>query len=282
MQASMNKNKESRKEEIKYRGLELLSLFVFGVLILFLILINFDVAGLESYRDLYGDFYGILAFLGGLIGLFVSRRWGHYHSLFGRAILFLSFGLLAQVFGQISYSYYFYVLGVYVPYPSVGDIGYFGSIPLYIIGVYYLARVCGVKYGMSNINRILQSIIIPLLVLFFSYVFLLMGYSTEGVPFLTVLLDFAYPIGQVVYISMALLVFMLSRGILGGIMKKQVIVLLTALAVQYIADYSFLYRNNRDIWQSAGMSDFFYTVAYLLMTLAILEIGKRVSIGSKE
>jgi len=43
-----------------------------------------------------------------------------------------------------------------------------------------------------------------------------------------------------------------------------------------------LYRNNRDIWQSAGMSDFFYTVAYLLMTLAILEIGKRVSIGSKE
>ena len=55
----MNKNKESRKEEIKYRGLELLSLFVFGVLILFLILINFDVAGLESYRDLYGDFYGM-------------------------------------------------------------------------------------------------------------------------------------------------------------------------------------------------------------------------------
>src|SRR3989344_8362340 len=92
--------------------------------------------------------YPFLSLIGGASGLIAAKKWGGFGSLLGRSISFFSIGLLAQFFGQASYAYYIYLAGVEVPYPSICDLGYFGSIGFYILGIIYLAKVAGVKVSL--------------------------------------------------------------------------------------------------------------------------------------
>ena len=90
---------------------------------------------------LYGQSYGVIALVGAIGGLFVARKWGGFKSVMGKAIIMFSLGLFAQEFGQIAYTYYIFIEHIEIPYPSIGDIGFFGTIPFYIYGAYLLAKV---------------------------------------------------------------------------------------------------------------------------------------------
>jgi hypothetical protein len=227
----------------------------------------------SELQGYFSDSYWVLALIGGVAGLIVAKSWGGFKSLLGKSLCFFSLGLLAQVFGQVIYSYYALVQKVEAPYPSIGDIGFFGSIVLYILAIYYLARVAGAKVGAAKtLNKIL-AVVMPVALLTFSYAIFLKDYDAAEVGTLTKLLDFGYPLGQAFYISMTLLTYFLTRSLLGGIMKNKVLLLLGALFVQYTADYMFLYRFSREQWYAGDVSDALYLVAYFLMTVAILKIG---------
>src|SRR5476651_878058 len=81
--------------------------------------------GISSQRFEYT--YGIIALAGAIIGSFASRRWGGAKTVLGKALLFFSLGLLLQEAGQVILNYYIYVSKVQIPYPSWGDVAYFGS-----------------------------------------------------------------------------------------------------------------------------------------------------------
>lgn len=200
-----------------------------------------------------------------------SRVWGGFRSLIGRALMMFGLGLFFQVFGQIAYSYYIYVLHIDVPYPSLGDIGYFGSIPFYIYGVYLLTKVSGVKVGMRTLVNKAQAILIPVGMLIFSYVIFLRNYTFDFSNPLAVFLDFGYPLGQAIYVSIAILTYTLSRNILGGIMRKKILFLVFALVAQYLADYVFLFQVSTDTWRLGGFNEWMYLASYFLMTFAILQ-----------
>src|SRR5579872_3006438 len=68
----------------------------------------------------FAGVYGVMALLGGILGLRVSKKWGGLGSLLGRAILLISVGLLAQEFGQLYYAYLTDIKHIEIPYPSVG------------------------------------------------------------------------------------------------------------------------------------------------------------------
>ncbi|MFH1565911.1 MAG: hypothetical protein ABIB98_01790 [bacterium] len=236
------------------------------------------------YHYLFTDTYAVLAFWGGLWGFVISQKWGFAKSLVGKAILMFSLGLFAQVFGQLAYSFYAYYLHTEVPYPSIGDLGYFGSIPLYIYGVITLAKASGVKiFSPISIKRginftgklgiLLISIIVPVGMLLASYLLFLKGYEFDFSQPLTIFLDFGYPFGEAIYISLAILTYLLSRKVLGGIMRVRILFILFALLVQFIADYMFLYRASRGLWYAGGPNDYTYFLAYFIMTLALLELN---------
>lgn len=229
---------------------------------------NPDSTSLEWYSDTYW----IVAAVGVACGLFAAKQWGGVKSIFGRSLTFFTLGLAAQTFGQLTYSYFAIVQGVEAPYPSVGDIGYFGSILCYIIGILLLSRAIGVRFKTAPRHEKVTVIAIPTLLLLSSYAFFLQHY-TFGEAALTTFLDFAYPLGQALYISLALLAYILSRKWLGGRMKNKILLLLFALFVQYLADFLFLYRISREQWYAGDVSDLMYQTAYLFMTLALLQIG---------
>jgi len=224
-------------------------------------------------HDLFSDIYGVMALWGVVWGLVIAQKWGGFKSVMGRAILFFSFGLLAQEFGQLAYSYYYYVRQIEVPYPSWGDLGYFGSIPLYIYAITLLAKASGLEISLQSFKPRLQAIIIPLCILIASYFIFLPSYVFDWSKPLNIILDFGYPLGEATYISLALVTYLLSRKILGGIMKNKIFFILFALFLQYLADFTFLYQANNQSWTAGGINDYMYLTAYFIMTLGLLQLN---------
>lgn len=236
----------------------------------------------DTANALFSDTHWLMALIGGTAGLWAAKKWGGIKSVFGRSIFLFSAGLLAQVFGQVVYTFYARVQHVEAPYPSIGDVGFFGSVILYIFAIYLLAKTAGASLSRINASKKVIAVLLPALLLVGSYVVFLKDYEADWSAPLVVLLDFGYPLSQAIYVSLALLTYFLSRGLLGGVMKKKIILLLAALVIQYAADYSFLFRFNRETWYPGDISDLLYLTAYFLMGIALLQFASVATALNKE
>lgn len=222
---------------------------------------------------LWGASYQLMAVMGVIFGILVSKSWGGTQSVMGKTILFFAFGLLLQVLGQSTFSYYNLILQNDIPYPSLADLGYFLSIPVYVYATVLLAKAAGAGLSLQSVHKKVLAVIIPGIVLAASYFVFLTGYEFDWSNPVRIFLDFGYPLGQALYVSLALLVYILSKNFLGGMMKPKILIILFALAIQYVADYNFLLQANHETWINGGYGDFIYLLAYFLMTLALINLG---------
>lgn len=222
-------------------------------------------------KMLWGASYQVVALWGAIWGLKIAKSWGGHRSVMGRAILAFAFGLLLQNWGQTVFFYYNMFSQVAIPYPSLADIGYFGSIPLYIYGVIMLARASGASISLRAFHNKMSAVVIPTAMLAASYLFFLRGYEFDWEAPLRVFLDFGYPLGQSIYVSLALLTYLLSRKTLGGVMRNKVLFILVALVIQYAADYNFLVQAHAETWQLSGYGDVLYLLAYFVMAIGLIQ-----------
>lgn len=225
------------------------------------------------HNQIFGATYGVAALVGGLGGLAASRKWGGLKSTLGRALLFFGLGLLLQEFGQLAYSYYTYVSKINIPYPSWGDVGYFGSVLCYIYAAWQLSKTAGIKFSLKNRLPKLVAVVVPLAMLAASYWYFLRGYQFDFSSLnatARVVLDFGYPLGQAIYVALALMTYLLSKRLLGGIMRSKILAIVFALMVQYAADSSFLYAAKYAKAFPGGANDFVYLLAYTVMSLALV------------
>lgn len=263
---------DSTKEGMVEKSAFLVGLFFIALTVWFMILVfrGFDPDSQNS--QIWSATYQIIAWLGALSGLYFASLWGGWKSLMGRANLAFALGLLAQSFGQSVFSFFFYS-GIEAPYPSVADIGFFGSIPLYIYGITLLARASGVNFSFRLFARKIQAVLIPAGMLALSYFIFLRDYEFDWEQPLTIFLDFGYPFGQAIYISLAIVTYLLARNFLGGLMKTPIVLFITALFIQYIADYVFLYQISRGTYVGGLEIDFLYLLAYFVMALSLIKLG---------
>jgi hypothetical protein len=246
-----------------------------ALVLLFILAIWWFIGPQVSQQRFFGDFpsiYAVMALLGGIWGIGIAGKWGGVKSVMGKAIIMFSLGLLSQVFGQLAYAYLSFYKHIEVPYPSIGDVGYFGSIPLYIYATLLLAKASGARINLQSFTHKIRAVLIPLGMLTIAYFFFLQGYEFDWTNPIKIFLDFGYPMGQAVYISIALLTFLLSRNILGGIMRDKIFFILFALFIQFLSDYTFLYQSSRGTWSVGGVNDYMYLVAYFFMTLGLLQL----------
>jgi hypothetical protein len=219
--------------------------------------------------------YSLLALIGGVAGCIFSSRWGGFKSRLGSAIAFLSIGLLLQFLGQILYNYYILILETEIPYPSAGDISYLASVVFYIIGTYKLTNVSGIRLTLKSSLGKFKAAFIPLAVLILSYLFLLKDYEVDLSNKIILFLDFGFPIGQVIYVSIALMALLISKDILAGMMRNPIMFLIFALIFQYIADFSFsyMYSTSPDSMYTGDVLDLLYCISYFLMAVSLISIG---------
>lgn len=221
-------------------------------------------------NDAFGFAYGGFSIWGGITGLMVASKWGGLKSIIGRAIICLSIGLLLQAFGQYSFWYLNSVLKIEIPYPSIPDIGFFGTIPFYIYAAYLLAKSSGAKISLKSFENKLQAVIIPLGMLAIAYTLFLRNYKFDWNSPLTIFLDFGYPMGQAIYISIAILTYSLSRKILGGIMKFPIIFLIFAFFAQFLSDYTYVLF--KDQYFPGSFIDYLYLLSYFIMSLGLVQM----------
>lgn len=229
--------------------------------------------GLKEVEEVYyfGGIYALVALIGGLYGLIISRRWGGLHSAVGKGIIYYSLGLLSLWFGQTMWTYY-NLSGVEVPYPSIADLGYFAIVPFYGMGTIYFARATGASVSLKFLKKKIVIVAIPFAMLFVSYIIYLKDISPDFTDPLKTFFDFGQPLGEAVVISLALITFELSRGVLGGKMKPKMLLFSSALVVQYVTDYTFYYRSATETYYNGGPVDLMYILSFALMALALISM----------
>ena len=250
------------------------------ILVIYIILVFFWfwilTHGLEEgiFNNLYGVLYPLIPLIAGLYGvIWISKKWGGYKSLMGKGAFFLSLGLLAEVFGQWAWSYYVIIEKIEVPYPSIADIGYFAIVPLYSYAMYNFAKASGIEIGLKSFLGKIQAIIIPLIMVSVAYFLFLRNIPLDFSDPLKTFLDFGYPGFEIIAVSLAILTYGLSRNILGGIMRYGILFIVFALIFQYVTDYTFLYRVGVGTYYNGGIVDLLYTTSFMIMALAIINLG---------
>lgn len=253
------------------------TLIIFGFFIVYWVMFQLFFAGQPGHHHqiyTFSTLYGIMALWGAYCGFVVARNWGGIKSVLGRALIMFSIGLLLQEFGQLMYSYYYIVRQLeFADYPGLGDIGFFGTIPFYCLGIFYIAQASGVGLYLKSLARVIPASLITFSILGGGYYLFLQEYTFDWNNPLKIFLDFGYPFGAAVYISLAVSTYILSKGVLGGIMKNKILFIIFALFMQFVAEYTFLYQTSRGIWQDSGINDLTYLISYFVMSLALINFN---------
>ncbi|CAN5179861.1 hypothetical protein BH11PAT1_BH11PAT1_5480 [soil metagenome] len=218
----------------------------------------------------YGFAYAIIALIGGVNGLWISRRWGGFKSQIGKGISFLSLGLLGICFGQFVWSYYNFVLHVEVPYPSLADVGYFSIIPFYSLGMYYFAMASGAKSSLQKLQGKLITLLIPLVLLIITYLILLKNVTPDFSNPIKLFLDYGSPFGEAIAISIGILAFLLSRNTLGGSMRSRILFVIFALIFEFATGMTFLFQAGTGQYYNAGPVDLMWTTSFTIMSLGLI------------
>src|SRR3989344_4157385 len=158
-------------------------------------------------------FLFIVPLVGSFIGFINARLWGGFKSAVGRAITFLSLGTLTWAIGMLIWNYYIFLAKVEVPYPSLADLAFILSWPLWTIGFVQLFKATGAKFALRGNKGKMLFVAIPLVVIAVSY-YLLIVIGRGGVidwsgGGLKLFFDLFYPIGDVVILAIALMLFSL-------------------------------------------------------------------------
>jgi hypothetical protein len=247
--------------------------FLVGLVIWWILLHVFWSSNYNGLQ-LFSTFYGVIALWGGITGLYISKRCGGVRSHIGRSIFFFSLGLLFQEFGQIVYSYYIYFLQVDVLYPSMGDLGFFGSIPFYTFGIYYLGKATGFFTSLRMYLHNIWAYVLPSILFLFSYPIFLQWYNLSDISPYAVALGIGYLVGGAIYVSLSMMMYLSFREAQVKNIQVALFGIFLALTAQYIADYTFLFQVNDGVWSAGGINDMVYLLSYFFMTLGLMRLQR--------
>lgn len=217
--------------------------------------------------------YGLIPIFGGVMGFMKAEKWGLTKSKMGKALMFLSLGLITWGYGEMIWSYYNFVLKTEVPYPSWADASFIISWPLWSIGVIYLSFATGASFALKKRAGQLLLISIPIVAIALSY-YLLVGVARQGSfeiaggP-LKVFFDLAYPIWDVVILTLAFLVYGLSFKYLGGRFKWPVLITLFGFVINYFADFGFSYTTTVETFYNGGWVDLLFASAMFVLSFGV-------------
>lgn len=260
-------------------GFQKTALGFMALLVVFWAVLYFQHITEGDYNFWFSFLFGLTPLIGGLIAMVQSRIWGGLKSAVGKAVFFIGLGIFCWGVGETIWSYYNFFLRVEAPYPSLADVGFAPSIFFYGLGALYLSRATGAKYGLRSKAAKFFVTLAPLLILIASY-YLLVVVARGGVLVpdgetpLKIFLDLAYPLGDFVGLTIAVIVSGLSFRYLGGQYLPSIISILLGLAVMYIADTLFSYATTVGTYYNGDFGDLLLALGTFLLTFGVLGFSK--------
>lgn len=235
---------------------------------LFLLNIKFSI---QNY--LYQLGFGLIPLLGGVAGIIKSKKWGGFKSQVGMAVLLISLGLFSWGMGQMAWSYYNIVLETEVPYPSFADLGYILAVPFWAYGMIKLSKATGAKFSLKSLKGKIILFILPVIATAFSYYLLIVVARGGVIDFqgggLKLFFDLAYPIGDVIILTLAILIYGLSFNYLGGRFKLPIITLILGFILMYITDFTFSYVTTTESYYNGHWVDLLFPTVMAFLAFGI-------------
>jgi len=243
-----------------------------GALVVYWLYIQY-IGTTESFHNYFFSFsFTLIPLIGGFLGILFSRAWGGLKSAVGRGVFYISSGSLAWGLGNVIWSYYNFFVGISAPYPSLADIGFVVAIPLWLVGVINLSRATGAWVALKEKRGKWLLGLTPFVVGVVSY-YLLVTIARGGVLFdtsdalLKLLLDLAYPLGDVLIATIILVIFGLSARYLGGRYQASLLTIFVGFVAMYFADFIFSYTTTIGTFYVGNWGDLIFTLALFTIVL---------------
>jgi len=238
---------------------------------------------LSQWDYWYQTLLAIIPLLGGIFGFMNSRKWGGLKSRLGQATFFIAAGLTTWGLGQFYWSYATIRQLAEVPYPSWADLGYIVSWPLWAAGMILLALAAGARFSIRRhapVKLYGGVLVLSAIIIAASYYLLIVvarqGLALDGESALRSFFDLAYPIGDVIIITIAALTYTFLFRYLGGRYRLAIGFIIGGYALNYFADFVFVYVTTKGTYYNGHFVDLMYptVMAVLSVGLAALEPPK--------
>ena len=209
----------------------------------------------------FGEFLIILA--GFWVGLAAVKRFT-FESAMGRSVFFISLGAFCWGVGNLIWmTYQLLIDPEMIPYPSLADLGYLAFIPLAAYGLYTLLK--NIDFNFTP-KALLKVTLLPLLVLVVCYFFFIRSKLASNDPLGIKLLNVAYPVGDVIFISFALVILSFAYG---SFLFKPFAVISLGFLFQAAADFGFSYVISAGTYFTGHWVDVAWCLAFFCIGLGI-------------
>jgi diguanylate cyclase (GGDEF)-like protein/PAS domain S-box-containing protein len=187
----------------------------------------------------------------------------------GRVWGFLGLSSLSWGTGQVIWTWYESALGRDVPFPSFADIGYLGAVPFAAAALLSLPTAPQTMAG--RIRTVIDGLMIACSMLLTSWV-LVLGplFHTGGDGLLSQSISLAYPIGDVVVVTIVLYVFLRARH-MNGVAPLPLGLVGCGLVAIAVADSGFTYLTATEAYASGNLIDIGWFLGYTLILLAAIK-----------
>ena len=195
----------------------------------------------------------------------IRRGWAQTGALRHSWVL-LGASCAAWGIGQAIWTLYETGLGREVPFPSWADAGYLAAVPLAIAGLIVMPAAA---HTMAGLLRIILDGVMVALALFCTSWILVLGplFATGSDGPLKTVLSLAYPVGDVVTITM--LIFALLRARQGGDAGRQPLYLIgLGLSAIALSDSCFVYLTSQTSYGSGSVIDIGWFAGFAVLFLA--------------
>src|SRR5258708_3100494 len=236
-----------------------------------------------KHSTIYGYIFafveGVIPFAGAFIGFKKAKQWGLFKSSMGKAVFYLSLGLLVWAIGELIWSYYTFFLYPNVPYPSCADASFNLNYPCFGLGVHLLGQATGVKFALRKAGGKLFLVALPIAIFALSWYVLVViargGSITSGGGTLKVFFDIAYPMGDVIILTMAFLIYGLTFRYLGGRYKWPILITILGILIQYFADFGFSYTTTISTYYNGSAIDLLFALSMAIISFGIALLDPR-------
>ena len=260
---------------MKLNTYQKVALIFYVILVIYWIFIFLSGFKSSGHNYAFSFLFGLIPLIGGVIAIFNAKNWGGIKSSMGKVVLFIGLGVFLWGYGEMIWSFYNIFLHTPAPYPSLADLGFAPSIFFYGLGAAYLSMASGAKFGLRNTSAKVFVTLAPIIILIFSY-YILVIVARGGVLLppgespVKAVLDIAYPLGDFLSLTIAVIISGLSFKYLGGRFKIDIYAILLGLAVMFIGDSSFSYTTTVGTYYNANWGDLLLMSGTFLLTFGVL------------
>lgn len=207
-----------------------------------------------------------IIFVAALIG-FERVRSFTFDSALGKSLLFISLGILSWGLGALAWLYYNIMSTTEVPYPSLADVFFVGTVPLAAYGLFLLLRNLQITFDLKTK---LKLVLLPLAAFLVVYSLFIEGKLAEDVPALAKALNVMYPLGDAIFLSFTLVLLSLIRG---SKMFKPVVLLCMGYLIEAMADFSFSWTTSTGTYYTGNWVDMLFALAFSFIGTGIYFMG---------